>query len=320
MSTRRYWSYIIAATAATVALLSSWLPWYGLRLGVSTSAAANQAKAAGGFAIAAEMMLRQLAGVRADAWQALHVSPAILVAGAIAAGVLATLASSGRLRDRRSDLAITAAGAVALAFVAFHLVSLPGPSTVVRAVWGAYVAAAAAGVAMVAGLVAHLDKSGPAVALNPSPAVAAGIPAAAPVFDDAPPPAPVVEAARPVPAFDEAPPPAPVVEAAPPAPAFEQAPPVPAFDEAPSAAPEFEEDPPAASAFEEESPAAPAFEDVAFAAPTADEAPPAPAFEDVAFAAAVVEAPAFDEAPPATPLEDRPEPVEPLEPATQPGA
>jgi hypothetical protein len=351
MSTRRYWSYIIAATAATVALLSSWLPWYGVRLGVSMSAAANQAKAAGGFAVVADMMLRQLAGVRADAWQALDAWPAVLVVGAIGACVLASLASSGRLRDRRWDLAITGAAAVALLFVAIHIVRPPGPSTAIRALWGAYLAAAGAGVAMVAGLVAHLDRSSPAVALNVSPTVAVAEPAFAPA-----PPAPAFENAPPAPAFADAPP-APAFADAPPAPAFADAPPAPAFADAPPAsafedgpaAPAFEDGPaeapmfdepqlpvpvveeaPPAPAFEDPSPAptfdepavpapvvedappAPTFEDAAFAAPVVEEAPPAPTFEDAAFAAPVVE-----DAPPAPPVADE---REPLEPANEPDA
>jgi hypothetical protein len=329
MSTRRYWSYIIAATAATVALLSSWLPWYGVRLGVSMSAAANQAKAAGGFAVVADMMLRQLAGVRADAWQALDAWPAVLVVGAIGACVLASLASSGRLRDRRWDLAITGAAAVALLFVAIHIVSPPGPSTAIRALWGAYLAAAGAGVAMVAGLVAHLDRSSPAVALNVSPTVAVAEPAfapapPAPAFENAP-PAPAFADAPPAPAFADAPP-APAFADAPPASAFEDGPAAPAFEDGPAEAPMFDEpqlpvpvveEAPPAPAFEDPSPAptfdepavpapvvedappAPTFEDAAFAAPVVEEAPPAPTFEDAAFAAPVVE-----EAPPAPTFED----------------
>jgi hypothetical protein len=319
MSTRRYWSYIIAATAATVALLSSWLPWYGLRLGVSLSAAASQAKAAGGFAVLADMMLRQLAGVRADAWQALDAWPAVLVVGAIGACVLASLASSGRLRDRRWDLAITGAAAVALLFVAIHIVSPPGPSTAIRALWGAYLAAAGAGVAMVAGLVAHLDKSSPAVALNVSPSVAVADPApATPAFapvppapapEDAPPaatfneapPAPAFEDASPAPTFDDAPAAAPGFdEATVPAPVVEEAPPAPEFDDAPFAPPAFDAAPPTST-----------FEDAAFAGPAVDEAPPAPTFEDAAFAGPVVE-----DTPPDPPVADEPEP---LEPATEPG-
>src|ERR1700733_3530192 len=246
MSTRRYWSYIIAATAATVALLSSWLPWYGVRLGVSMSAAANQAKAAGGFAVVADMMLRQLAGVRAAAGAAFAAGRAVLGGGAMGACVLASLASSGRLRDRRWDLAITGAAAVALLFVAIHIVNPPGPSSAIQPLWGAYVAAAGAGVAMVAGLVAHLDKSSPAVALNASS------------------PLPI---------------PVPVAVAPPAAPAFDPAPPAPVFEDAAVAAPVFD-DAPVAAPVVEDAPAVPSFEDAAFAAPVVDEAQSAPSVAD----------------------------------------
>ncbi len=174
MSKRSRWSYIAAATASVVGVLSLWLPWYGLSL-PGVSGALSQAKSLGPFGILTVMIARKLAALHVDAWGALHGWTAIFAAGTVLAGALAIVHATGRDLDRRLGWVAAAGALAAVLFAAYEIAEPPGGNAgvaVIHVRYGAFVALAGAAVALGAWVVAQLDRSPAVPVVGEAPAVA----------------------------------------------------------------------------------------------------------------------------------------------------
>ncbi len=171
MSRRSHWSFAVAGVASVVGLLSLWLPWYGLSLpGVSGSV--SQAKSLGPFGLLTVMMARKLAALHIDAWQALHGWPAIFAAGAVVAGAVAILRATGRDVDRRLGWVAAAGALAATLFAAYEIADPTGNSGValIHIRFGAFLSVLAAVTALVATVVAQLDRMPAALPVSKAPA------------------------------------------------------------------------------------------------------------------------------------------------------
>jgi hypothetical protein len=177
---------MLAAAGSLVALLSLWMPWYVFRVPAAVLDAVNAESgrlgAFGSVLAQATVLARRLGPVHLTAWQVLGHANVILVLGVVAAGALALLAVVGRARG--VGRVIAACAGVALLLAAYRTAVPPGPSTLLHATWGAYVALAGSTLALVAGLVANAEESRPLSVLDGAwpPTVSAAHPAASPAW------------------------------------------------------------------------------------------------------------------------------------------
>ncbi len=171
------WAYPLAALASAGVVVSLWLPWYSFTVPAQAldraEALSSQFGILGPLVRQGAEVLRHLGPVHLTAWQALkQVDVGLALVGGVAAA-LALLVLAGRAAGVARVLAW--AGALALALAAYRTWFAPGPSGVLHATWGAYLANVCAATLLLAGLVArsaeNRDAESPALA-SPVPSVA----------------------------------------------------------------------------------------------------------------------------------------------------
>ena len=151
-SAQRFWAQVLATLGSGLLLVSLWLHWYSFR--IPDSAISQAEHLAGQFGIlgpyvdAAAQVVRRAGTLHLDAWQAFgQIDVALAVCGSMAA-LLAGLTVTGRASGAGRLMAWIGTAAAVLCL--YRTVSPPGPSGLLHAAFGAYLALAAA-VALVVG-------------------------------------------------------------------------------------------------------------------------------------------------------------------------
>ena len=162
MATRRpELGYVLAALGSAAVVLSLWFPWYTLRIPstfiIDAEQLSQQFGAFGPLIRQGAELASHLGPIHVNAWQTFKQADVALAIAGVVAGGLSLLAYTGRANGTAA-IVITG-GVVALVVAAYRTVDPPGPSGLLHADWGAFVAVAGALATVVGGVVTRSGES-----------------------------------------------------------------------------------------------------------------------------------------------------------------